>query len=420
LTVNYEELKKYKFVQDFSKGKKPENEFIRDLIQFSNGPEFKKSTGIKSLNGATIKEIVSKLADKRIGRRSFIKAMGIGFLGLPGFKANDNKESDLKKLLNKIRAIPKLSKARIAYESKPSDPVIIIMEDKHGGENEKFGWKVEFEKLELLRANFGINFVGVEGWAGPSADASRGRLILNGEEPLILNLMKNSNYHVIGLENPILQIEALELMLYATYEEFTISYRAAESVIRKSTKKSDEFQKLPESVITLSYSMLREGRHTMDGILASVREMAGKICGQNNEELLGFLKNSAKRFVEIVFQMAKLYEMREFDLEAIRQKIESIETKFPFLKGNPLFFLDNPNTRKIVYDERDMAAVKIMLSAISMYKRNVGVVVYGSQHSMGLNLMFQRQTKYNISIIILEEDSPTKSQTFKNIQKTAR
>jgi len=61
------------------------------------------------------------------------------------------------------------------------------------------------KKIERIRIKTGINFIGVEGWAGHDADRKRGFLLLNGEENLIKVLLSNDNFSIYGLEDKELQ-----------------------------------------------------------------------------------------------------------------------------------------------------------------------------------------------------------------------
>lgn len=85
-----------------------------------------------------------------------------------------------------------------------NNPMIILIGDVHGTP------EVQYEILEELRENFNLNFVGLEGWAGETADNKRGYMLLNAEEDLIKKLYNSPSYEIIPLEDAKIQEIALK------------------------------------------------------------------------------------------------------------------------------------------------------------------------------------------------------------------
>lgn len=207
MEIDIKKLMKYPFARDFAYGKATEKEFIRNLREFFKGPDFRKETGIESLDNETLSLIIKGLNDPRLTRRSFLKWFGIvagaaAFGGAGYWLLKSGKPTDAKSLYSQMLRISDIKPIRPPLFSKNmNSPTIIICSDIHGREDEKYGWKANYKRLELIRKNFGINFVGVEGWAGHEADRKRGFRLLGGENLLIEALIKDANYNVVGLED---------------------------------------------------------------------------------------------------------------------------------------------------------------------------------------------------------------------------
>ncbi|MFH1849155.1 MAG: hypothetical protein ABH879_03120 [archaeon] len=90
-------------------------------------------------------------------------------------------------------------------------PIVIILRDVHGSPIN------ELDRLEAMRTSFGINFVGVEGWAGHETDRERGYRLLNAESDLITEIIDSPSYRVIPLEEGTDQELALKLLIVDLY-----------------------------------------------------------------------------------------------------------------------------------------------------------------------------------------------------------
>ncbi len=114
----------------------------------------------------------------------------------------------------------------------PSAPIIILIEDVHGSPER------ELEVLETLRKELGLSHVGFEGWAGKEADEKRGRQILNGEEDLIREMLKDKRFTCIPLEDPDVQLKTLKLVACRYHIEMKNCAELAKTVKSENVRKA--------------------------------------------------------------------------------------------------------------------------------------------------------------------------------------
>ncbi len=152
-------------------------------------------------------------------RQSLLCVVPLVFVaGLAIFEANKRRPSELAEAIN---ALPQTPLKSTDLSENPDAPFFILAGDTHGSP------EIEKKKIEALRKELGINFVGVEGWAGKEADEERGYLRINAETKLITALMDDQNFKVVPLEDPDQQEEALKALfvqnrLAAEYARSTI------------------------------------------------------------------------------------------------------------------------------------------------------------------------------------------------------
>jgi len=199
--INWERLVNHPIVDYFIKNPKEEGLFMGNLISYRADKGFLSILDVKFLGDDDIEWLINEIKEryitKKVTRRGFLGWLGIGVAsaggafaaqryGLWPFKSNETKkeleqkskseETYAKILYKELSRNPRLNLAKNPLLSNdPNAPIVIIIEDIHGGEDKELGWQIEFQKLEFLRKSFGLNFVGIEGWAGHEVDTNRGR-----------------------------------------------------------------------------------------------------------------------------------------------------------------------------------------------------------------------------------------------------
>ncbi len=422
--INLERLKEYAFVKDYMDGKRSDSEFIENLKSFLEDSTFRKLTGIMSLTNSEAVEIISLLNQRNQGqtRRGIIKKILFGaasavYINLRKNYAQASEHSVIyaKKLFEDIRKMN--LNAYLTHISKnPNAKIIILIEDVHGREDEKTGWKKEFLELELLRKSFGLNFVSLEGWAGHEVDKERGRMLLNGESILIENLIKDGNYNIVGLEHPQLQVNALEMAMLASYQIVFVRghslLRFLNSLETSSTESKIIFGCLEEIEVPKN----ARGFERSTSIVASARMCFG-MHGGHIKPLYVDGSKYVFNYLNLKNDLIYLYGLNDINEKIIWNKFKDLSNKYPgifkkFFKTGIKDYLnfdyDYNLKNSIVADEeykyhvliqRNKYAVSKMLKQMNGQKEKIGIVVFGRSHTSGLIQEFIIQSKEDINII---------------------
>lgn len=382
--MNLDKLMDYDFAKDYVNGTLTEDKFLAELIKrVKTDQSFRGDTGIISLEAAELKKVVDALKAKRFhkSRRSFLKkaAIALGILAADSIGVSlASRTVDQRKLYEEISKIPYLrSDEKPIFSKNPKSHTIIIIPDIHGGDDKETGWRVEYARLELLRKKFEFNFVGVEGWAGHEADKKRGFRFLNAERMLIENLLKDKNYFVVGLEDPLLQIltykhaAVVNHFEYLAYKEYIKGYKTINPPLWMDPRYHySKWKHLSEDI----YKAILNG--FMKGNLKARDRMLERLKIKPTEEN-----------IQMVFKEVKAYFERE-----------------------KLGDVSNPNTQDIIIDDkREVAAAKIMLHSMIKYGRNVAVIVFGISHIKGLAAAFRKIS----DVGIIFAGNPTMGSLFK-------
>ena len=430
--INWKEFLKYPFVKDFLKNLKDEELFRDNLKKFIEGSsEFRKKTGTELLTDNDLVELTNYLKNLTI-RRRLLKGLGLGaalvggvavtrHFGFWPFKKKTSQKINPKKLYSQISKIPNLKPVRNPIFSNDTNaPLIILIEDVHMGLLEFEGWDVEFQQLELLRKNFGFNFVGVEGWAGHEADKARGRQILNAEVPLIRELLVNKNYEVVGLEQEGTQIELFEILLVEEYIqlykiESRIEYYKRNLYNKKPYYISNEITNIIFNSIYSHFENMNEETflkyETFDS--EKVHKESEKIVFKHFPP-----PNPIGEFLdrEVYWYMSTLYDMipllrdtqgiQKFTRKAFKTIEASLRVKhsqlFKFAIDTKKSIYEHPEAITIVDKKREEFAVSNMLSSMNKKNKNVGIVVFGRSHTDGLVRTFINISGGRINIIVIE------------------
>ena len=384
--MNLDKLMEYDFAKKYVDGTLTEDGFLAELIKrIKIDQSFRENTEIISLEATELKKVVDALKAKRFhkSRRSFLIKMGIGL----GILAADSvgyylssKSIDPLKLFNQISIIPELKPLRKPIFSKNFNaPIIIIIEDIHMGERApKKGekdqrWTIEFRQLEILRKKFGFNFVGIEGWAGHEVDKQRGRQILNAEDLLIKELIKNRNYDVVGLEHPNLQIDTLELEIFGRYKQIRGLQNKVIQILEGHGENKSEINKIFDYMIeqtsryhetgydTIMHEMIKNYRR----LLASLPSNRGYIDPE-----IGFAFSNFGMFVNhIINGLIELYDIKKFSRKIFEERETYLKEKYSsfYQRSWELKWEETPELRNM--DElRERFAVKKMIYVMTSWR----------------------------------------------------
>lgn len=406
MTIN--RLLEYDWAKDFALDRISENVFLGILIEkIKTDRRFRKATQIISLENAELKKVVDALKKLRVPNPSL-------------------KEISAQELYIRISFIKNIFFAdrniQPIYSKDANAPIIIIIQSVH----KLTGWEVDFDALETLRKNFGFNFVGIEGWAGQDADRQRGRLIVNGEVPLVLQLISNKNYKILGLEHPRFQIQALEFFLFFDYVSEEV-YK--ENVIKSlsefvSRSQIETFLKDVRMKIFLYISIYCTSRESSE-----LRKFQVKLAEEVVLFLMKFIpRNLSIRAIgihlrvypyvssieNICMGIANLYGVTNFADEILDAKKKVLYNKYSPFYSQIKFRLVSRNTdmdfflnasNRVVGAQREAFAVTKMLASMKKIKRKIGIAVFGAAHTEGLVKEFRRQAK-DINIMVFQVNQP--------------
>ncbi len=468
--MNVQELFKYDFAIGFLEGKLGEHKFLAALIdKIRNDEVFRTKTQIFSIEVEVLNRVVNSLKEERvrISRRGFLKIGGMAAAGVAAFGAKSfaQENIDVRKLYEGISKIPQLNPASISFMPQtPDSPIIIIIEDIHGGRAADEGWTKEYVKLELLRRNFGLNFVGIEGWAGYDVDKKRGIRVLNGEDILIEVLIKNKNYNVIGLEDENAQRYMSIAQLSELYDKLSDIAESIRKIFKELNVPKEDIEKMfryvhnahekinPQASLEnralilykidqkcLAYIYSSTGLPTHEQALKEAQKSNDAIKkwnadfdtirkqGMTDENRAGFAKKYDELRIKNQIALNKLATIDSINSKFISylETIDSIYSELYFgffvIKFNddnlkacepkarkflPLLMNSKPKNRSLydyyVLDLRAHLAVKKMLSEMQDHNQKIGIVVFGKGHTQGLIEEFVEQTVNKVNIIVLE------------------
>lgn len=397
-------LKTYPFVQDL-----PKTALTTDVFQnfaeqfrlFLEDDNFRKEIGLKK----------GRLADEDLWRiavyyhkprREFLKTLLGAGLSVPALAspvfAQQRPMARVHELLRIFSKYPELKLAREPVLSpKAGAPIVVIVEDIHGGDDKEEGWKVELLQLELIRRYANINFVGIEGWAGPEVDRKRGRQILNGEEQLIRHLIKNKNYVVVGLEDEKFQSLILNANVFA---EFTLLRQKQRKLAQLGV--SEDFFRYVFSMFLTIFSKYDGGERDAKAYIKETNEIIEKGKQMYPHVDFGFLLEALYINLETLCLTIKawrpvpLTEGNLYTLENILQK----EVGHFFLPDYPVHPLESSGIKNLQL-QRDNAAINIFLSAMRRYRRKEGIVVFGRGHTDGLVSFLLQKLNKEVNIIVI-------------------
>lgn len=264
----------------------------------------------------------------------------------------------------------------------PDTPIFVILEDTHGSP------EVELQKLERLRTRFGINFVGIEGWAGAEADKSRGHMLLNAEKELIKILLANPRYKVVGLEDPDLQEQGLKLLaticVYLSFVNARVS---------KMNKSEDN---------------VRESFKFLGGAVRTFAEMNPKYAPMYQEVLKSTSRPELKSRMKAIYKLPEFQKMLKEASEELglsflllermdRETIEQYESRVV-----SILELAHEDASTVIIHERNAAAVRILASKNTP---KVCAIVFGATHGPGL--IKELQKRGDCSILSISNDGPS-------------
>ena len=312
---------------------------------------------------------------------------------------------------------------------------IIIVEDIHGNtellskEQQSFlqkffkrayisrdqKWTKERIQLEYLRQKCGLNFVGVEGWAGKDVDLKRGYSLLNGEMRLVEWIIKNKNYDVVGLEKAEIQFRSLELLVLDHLTSFKTSFVKSVLLLKKILKELDlvrynsQFDQIFNfadffNEFRITYYLNEEFQKL---IFEERKKTFSKVFTDRTEKLM-IVKKELLNLFSLRFKFEKIlkeinylhivgnYNSAEKTIKKNISKIQDIFLKYFY---SDLKF-DEKEYDKLVHSAREIFGTFNMLTAMNKYRKNVGIIVFGKAHTKKLMDQIRIQTHNKVNIYV--------------------
>lgn len=267
----------------------------------------------------------------------------------------------------------------------PDAPIFIILEDEHGSP------KTERSKLELLRLKYGINFVGIEGWAGEKIDRKRGYQVLNAETELIKVLTSDNNYQILGLEEEKLQDLTLKLIITQRY---IASYILSKIRIleQNSTHSREEKVHLFDSV-----EIFLKLYPKFDPSLA--RKLKEALNPRSIKPEWDELNETAQKpeFQKLILETLELLELTLEDFEP--KPNETVEDY-----DNRMFSTTYQSIEKlkisVIKDARSKEAINILSASLARTPHKISIIVFDAAHSEDLE--HELQKRGNCSILAIK------------------
>jgi len=215
--------------------------------------------------------------------------------------------------LAKLEGFEDIEIAKLAKD--PGAQVVILFEDRHGDP------EVERVKIYNLYSAFGINCVALEGYNGLENG------IMNGEEYLTAQLLHDTRFELLGLEDADLQREALELTATKLWLSFMTSQLEAKS-LRKVYGDNEESviletiasDALSSSLFTLNKLGIEDQQEKKDLIM----KILTRITGTTRDEMDNVRKNLfASKLFYSALQMS--IEKEYIETARIARSIEAVE-----------------------------------------------------------------------------------------------
>ncbi|MFH1431039.1 MAG: hypothetical protein ABIG37_01050 [Nanoarchaeota archaeon] len=262
------------------------------------------------------------------------------------------------------------------------DPLIIILGDCHGTP------EVQYEILEDLKEDFGINFVGIEGWAGFDVDKKRGYQLLNADEKLnkwlLIDASLYTSVRVVPLEDEGAQEMALKLhLLY--------------------------YNMLCKEILLLLESEMGE-ENARDFIYDSEIWPDLKDSPEYND--WEYLKKNFLRLLNSARQIAwelQIDYLNDSEIHKILQEVNEYFGGFKEKDIKHIYDLTSPeyldcNKKEIliselIVDKRSCIMAEKMDEAMIKNKKDVGVMVVGDGHADQIILLLTQKGYSNIVYI---------------------
>ena len=257
-----------------------------------------------------------------------------------------------------LNSTPFLETELPIFAEDPNSPIFIILGDIHGSP------EIEKTKLEKLKTCLGIDFVGVEGWAGHEVDQKRGYRCLNGEEELITDLLEDDRFQVVGLEDPEMQIEALAAVLAQEYIVYVTLHYSARLGEKDFLKEAEKLGILARSLSPEQEEDLAEGSF---GVLY-------KVLFEGYKDT--FNMNDIREMMEVIRKGMKILGINEKELEPQQHEDSEAYRKRKYA----IFKKARRKNLEHALAARSKMGVKLMLEQMKEKEQRVGIMVFGNRH----------------------------------------
>lgn len=267
----------------------------------------------------------------------------------------------------------------------PDAPIFIILEDEHGSP------KTERSKLELLRLKYGINFVGIEGWAGEEVDKKRGYQVLNGESTLVEQLLSNKDYQVLGLEEETLQERGYKLLSTRKYiAAYIISkIRVLGEISTTFEEEEDYILKSIGNYLNL-YPRFNQSLH---------QEFAKPFTREAIKKIWPNLKSveESPEFQKMILETLKLLNLT---LEDFQPRLNEEIKDYTNRAGSLVTSIIDPGIESFSIHPRSKEAINILSASLARTPHKISIIVFGALHSEGLE--HELQKRGNCSILAIK------------------
>ena len=336
----------------------------------------------------------------KTSRRSFLSTLTSSALALMvgGCTTLQPKKStqNLEQLISSLKSIKDLQ-VGIPNDLDPNKKTVLLYKDIHYNDGIG-GPEQDFELLEQIRAKTGINQIAMEGWAGSVADEQRGRVLMNGQDQLVRQLIADSNYQVTALEDPVLQGDSLigtyfnlqKLMNTDTLNEFRSNVYKLNSMTAKLNKRLQFIKQYELAVRNNDYQFIEERseeyeRYTIATNTHELKESLEIAKTEFNESLEPFAKDFGMQHPNAnhVLEKAKYFFSERYPTYRINKSQDGSSWEFDWERFK----------QEIRLDKRSEVAVQKYLA---QNIQEPSIIFYGIGHHIKIKSMMKATNDYNV------------------------
>lgn len=267
----------------------------------------------------------------------------------------------------------------------PSKNTIIYLADIHSSP------EFEYEKLNKIKQKTGLKLLGLEGWAGYDVDHKRGRLVLNGEDQLIRQLMKEKIFDIYGLEEDKNQLEfhLLDMIRY---------YNAINNDLNSLLDNIKNYLFVVDEAVRIS-SVKRQDRHDEEVFIPYIKSFESTYRKNMINHNLKYPAHKLKNIFRLIwYVMSELVNKVGYkrDLQSYLGAENYLRTTYKGSFENKSIY--NKYENQLVMANREKYATEKIISEMRMRNKKVTMMVFGRGHIPGFVNEFKKN-KLNYIIV---------------------